>query len=60
MTASGTRNAQRLFSQDEYRQIVRLRRWLAQKDLQDAVLALHTLMDKYPTNEALLARLARI
>ena len=58
--ASGTRKDQRLHDPNDYQQIIRLRRWLLNKDPQEGILTLRKLMEKYPTNDALLERLSEI
>ena len=54
LTASGTRRAELLYSPEENRKLDWLRRALAERDAGPAMDALLRLMDKYPTNEALL------
>jgi transcription termination factor Rho len=54
LTASGTRRAELLYSPEEMRKLDWLRRALAERDSEAAMDALLRLMDKYPTNEALL------
>jgi len=54
LTASGTRKAHLLYAPDEYERLVRLQRALAQRPPKQALTALLQLLDKHPTNEALL------
>jgi transcription termination factor Rho len=55
LTASGTRKAHLLYPPGEYERLVRLQRALAQRAPKQALTALLQLLEKHPTNEALLA-----
>jgi len=54
---SGTRNDEKLHSQDDYEKITRLRRQLLEMSPENAITELRSLLDEYPTREAFLARL---
>jgi transcription termination factor Rho len=54
LTASGTRKAHLLYPPDQYDRLVRLQRALAQRSPKQALVALLQLLEKHPTNEALL------
>ncbi|HSR31332.1 MAG TPA: transcription termination factor Rho [Anaerolineae bacterium] len=54
VTASGTRKAHLLYSAEEYQRLARLQRALAERPPKDALTSLLQLLEKYPTNEALL------
>ncbi len=54
---SGTRKDERLYTPDEYRRMVALRRILLDYKPKEAMTFMLRLMDKYPTNRDLLARL---
>ncbi len=54
LLASGTRKDHLLYSPDEYRRIVHLRRLLAGHKPKEALEMLLKLLDRYPSNEALL------
>jgi transcription termination factor Rho len=51
---SGTRKEELLYSPDEYRGLVILRRALARHQRKEALIGLFNLLGQYPTNEALL------
>ncbi len=53
--ASGTRRDEQLYSPDDYQRLEKLRRALARHKPQQAMDLLLRLLDKYPTNEELLA-----
>jgi len=54
LTASSTRKAERLYSPEEHRPLVKLRRALAQHEPSQAMKLMLRLLEKYPTNEELL------
>jgi transcription termination factor Rho len=54
LPASSTRKEERLYSPEDGRRLVALRRQLAGRPPRDALIYLLDLLDKYPTNEALL------
>ncbi len=54
LPASGTRKEERLYSPEDGARLARLRRSLAGRPPKEAMALLLNLMDKYPTNEALL------
>jgi transcription termination factor Rho len=54
LTASGTRKAHLLYAPDDYERLVRLQRALAQRPTKQALTSLLQLLEKHPTNEALL------
>ena len=54
LTASSTRKAERLYSPEEHRRLVKLRRALAQHEPSQAMKLMLRLLEKYPTNEELL------
>jgi len=56
--ASGTRKDHLLYPPDEYARLTKLRRALAGRSTKDATLTLLQLLDKYPTNEELLAQIS--
>ncbi len=58
LAASGTRKEHLLYTEDEYRRLVKLRRSLVTRPPKEALLTLLRLMEKYPTNEALLRRIS--
>ena len=55
--ASGSRKEEKLYSMDEVRGIHTLRRFLADRKADEAMLGLLKMMDRYPTNRELLAAL---
>jgi transcription termination factor Rho len=55
--ASGTRRDELLYEDDVYRRLTKLRRALVEKSTRDALMTLLQLLEKYPTNEALLAQI---
>ncbi|MBN1659842.1 MAG: transcription termination factor Rho, partial [Anaerolineae bacterium] len=55
--ASGTRRDELLYEDDVYRRLIKLRRALAEKSTRDALMTLLQLLEKYPTNEDLLAQI---
>jgi len=55
--ASGTRRDELLYDDDVFRRLVKLRRALAEKSTRDALMTLMQLLEKYPTNEELLAQI---
>jgi transcription termination factor Rho len=54
---SGTRRDELLYEADDYRRLVKLRRALVEKSNRDGLRNLLQLLEKYPTNEALLAQI---
>jgi transcription termination factor Rho len=56
--ASGTRKDHLLYPADQYARLTKLRRALAERSTKDAILTLLQLLDKYPTNEELLAQIS--
>jgi transcription termination factor Rho len=54
VTASGTRKAHLLYSPDEYQRLIKLQRALAERPPKQALTSLLQLLEKYPSNEALL------
>jgi transcription termination factor Rho len=56
--ASGTRKEHLLYAPEQYQRLVKLRRALAERSTKDALLALLQLLEKYPTNEKLLAQIS--
>jgi transcription termination factor Rho len=54
VTASGTRKAHLLYKPDEYQRLIKLQRALAERPTKQALTSLLQLLEKYPTNEALL------
>jgi transcription termination factor Rho len=55
--ASGSRKEEKLYSMDEVRAIHTLRRFLADRKPDEAMLGLLKMMDRYPTNRELLGAL---
>ena len=56
--ASGTRKDHLLYSADQYARLTKLRRALSERSTKDAILTLLQLLEKYPTNEELLAQIS--
>jgi transcription termination factor Rho len=56
--ASGTRKEHLLYPVEQYQRLVKLRRALADRSTKDALLTLLQLLEKYPTNEKLLAQIS--
>lgn len=56
--ASGTRKDHLLYPQEEYQRLTKLRRALAERSTRDALRVLLQLLEKYPTNEELLAQIS--
>ena len=54
---SGTRNEEKLYGPDEMRAINAMRRRLAERDPETAMLELLELLRMYPNNEVLLSKL---
>jgi transcription termination factor Rho len=57
VTASGTRKAELLHTSEDGQRIVKLQRRLADYEPREALTSLLRLLEKYPTNEALLERI---
>jgi len=58
LPASGTRKEEQLYSPEAYQRLVKLRRALAGRDPKEAMLFLLDLLQKFPTNEALLGAIS--
>ena len=56
--ASGTRKDHLLYPSDEYARLNKLRRALSDRSTKDAILTLLQLLEKYPSNEELLAQIS--
>jgi transcription termination factor Rho len=56
--ASGTRKEHLLYAPEQYQRLVKLRRALAGRSTRDALLTLLQLLEKYPSNEELLAQIS--
>ncbi|HFD38244.1 MAG TPA: transcription termination factor Rho [Anaerolineae bacterium] len=57
LTTSGTRKEHLLYRDEDYQRLVKLRRSLVARPPKEALLTLLQLLEKYPTNEALLQRI---
>ncbi|MGD8623929.1 MAG: transcription termination factor Rho [Anaerolineae bacterium] len=56
--ASGTRKDHLLYADDDYARLVKLRRALVERSTRDALMTLLQLLEKYPTNDELLAQIS--
>jgi transcription termination factor Rho len=57
VTASSTRKAHLMYADEDYRRLIKLQRALAAKSPRDALTSLLQLMEKYPSNPAILQQI---